>query len=195
MSKLIKERRCFLCRIRSVTHYFVLLLKEKNKSWILQLSLWHLLFQDPWLLQSPPDPDHHHNILSTIKLWKALALQVVLQGWHTKVFVSVPPECLSAEKYSLTLCRIDGKPSLPGFKGSSGEQEFLRRSPVLCLITCHYYWRASEHSEVSLFFSLLSVPLFSWTDESSSSNNNNKAAYTARLTKWISKGLWVLPNT
>lgn len=76
-----------------------------------------------------------------------------------------PHNCLSAEKYSLTLCRIDGKPSLPGFKGSSGEQELLRRSPVLLLITCRSRnpWRASEHAEVSL--SVLCCRLFSFSFE------------------------------
>lgn len=159
MSKLIKERWCYLYRIRSVPHYLVLLLKEKNKSWILQLSLWHLLFQDPWLLQSPPDPDHHHNILSTIKLQRPEPSR-----WYFKVDM---PRCLSLSPQLPLNWKIQPhfvqnwwRTKSPQVQGSSGEQEFLRRSPILLLITCHNCRRASKHSEVSLVLCVGWAPSF-----------------------------------
>lgn len=124
VSQLIKGRWCLLCRTRSGTHYLVLLLKEKNKSQILQLSLWHLLFQDLWLLQSPPDPDHHHYMLSTIVLCKALAFQGVTSRLPYQGVCLYSPwlpfSCRVQSHFAQNGC----KPRLPGFRGNSGEQEF-----------------------------------------------------------------------
>ena len=67
-------------------------LAEGSKPWLLQLSRWHLIFQYQWLPHPPHDPDHYCDSLSTIKLWKVLALQVLFQVWNINlsVILSLP---------------------------------------------------------------------------------------------------------
>lgn len=67
-------------------------LVEGSKPWLLQLSQWHLIFQYQWLPHLPHDPDHYCDSLSTIKLWKVLALQVLFQVWNSNlsVILSLP---------------------------------------------------------------------------------------------------------
>lgn len=62
-------------------------LAEGSKPWLLQLSRWHLIFEYQWLPHPPHDPDHSRDSLSTIKLWKVLALQVLFQAWNSNLSV------------------------------------------------------------------------------------------------------------
>lgn len=67
-------------------------LAEGRKPWLLQLSRWHPIFQYQWLPHPPHDPDHHRDSLSTIKLGKVLALQVLFEVWNSNlsVILSLP---------------------------------------------------------------------------------------------------------